>query len=186
MLEKLEGRLKWERTGQGIRVELPAPLDWPNIRLTAFQWVFMWFLIHLAIWIQDRFHETLFDIWLSLISLAFFLAGGIWAILRRRTILTLTPNEMTLNYGILEIGLNRRVFANSRLHDLYYSRPWKGPAGERQPGKIYLRGGVGNRIITIMSGVTEEEATTLIERMMAIYKFPNSNEAESAAAVAAG
>jgi len=28
MLEKLAGRLTWEQTGQGIRVEIPAQCDW--------------------------------------------------------------------------------------------------------------------------------------------------------------
>jgi hypothetical protein len=28
MLEKLAGRLKWERTGTGIRVEIPARIPW--------------------------------------------------------------------------------------------------------------------------------------------------------------
>jgi hypothetical protein len=47
MLETLAGRLKWERIDNGIRVELPAPLDWPNVRRTVGGWLLFWLSMYL-------------------------------------------------------------------------------------------------------------------------------------------
>ena len=47
MLEKLAGRLKWEKTGLGIRVVIPARQDWWIVPLaiflsaeTGFEWFY--------------------------------------------------------------------------------------------------------------------------------------------------
>jgi len=40
MLEPLAGRLKWERTGSGIRVEIPAQSGW--LLAFLFFWLILW------------------------------------------------------------------------------------------------------------------------------------------------
>jgi hypothetical protein len=170
MLETLAGRLKWERTGDGIRVELPAPLDWPN---TCRVIVPLAFAECLIIWVSHGFHPTSTVVGVFTISFALlYAAPRIWQILARRTILTPTPAEMALNRGTLECRWNRRVFANGRVHNLRYCESRKEPTAEREPVKNCLLCDLEGRTIAIMSGITGEEATILIERMMAIYKFP--------------
>jgi hypothetical protein len=179
MLEAPTGRLKWEPNDQGIRVELPAPLDMPNIlRHILAMGVSILLVAYLVFWKGHDFHETSK-------ALKFFVlfapcvAGEVWGILARRTILTLTPSEMTLNNGTLEIGMNRRVFANRRLHNLRYCKFRWEPTAERQRVKDSIICEVEGRTIAIMSGISKEEATALIEKMMAIYKFPNTLRADN-------
>jgi hypothetical protein len=50
----------------------------------------------------------------------------------------------------------------------------KGTTAEYQDVKDSILCDVEGRTIAIMSGISKEEATTLIERMMAIYRFPNT------------
>jgi hypothetical protein len=106
-------------------------------------------------------------------------ASGIWNILRRRTILSLTPSEMTLNRGIRETSRNTRVFANERLHNLRYRVSHHKQTAEYEDVKNSIICDVEGRTIAIMSGISKEEGEALIEKMMAIYKFPNTIRADN-------
>jgi hypothetical protein len=63
MLETLAGRLKWERAEDGIRVELPAQLDGPNICKSIAKslslLLFVYLILSIEIWFPHGFHEAL-------------------------------------------------------------------------------------------------------------------------------
>jgi hypothetical protein len=189
MLETLAGRLKWERNGDGIRVELPAPLDRPHVLWAIVQSLSWLFFVYLIVsfenLISDGFHKNLIYWWFFPTFAPLYVALWIWKLLERRTILTLTPGEMTLNRGIRETSRNTRVFANGRLHNLCYCASRNAPTAEREEVKNCLLLDVEYRTISIMSGITEEEATILIGKMMEVYKFPKSPEINTAAPVQA-
>ena len=170
MLEPLAG-LKWEQTANGIRVERHAPLDSSNLRRAILICVsFTLYAYLLGIFINGS-HRGWSDWKLPLLYGPAYMAAWIWRTLARRTILTLTPKETTLNIGTLEIGFNKRVFANSRLHNLYYCGSRDEPTAEQEIVKNCLLCDVEDKTISIMSGITSEEAYALIDRMMEIYKF---------------
>jgi len=188
MLGATAGKLKWEPNDQGIRVELRAPLDWPHIRWEIASSFLVVLVIYLIFSVEAGIrhgtygaftHEAITHRWFLATFAPLYVAAGIWNILVRRTILTLTPSEMTLNNGTLEIGMNRRVFANRRLHNLRYCKFRWEPTAERQRVKDSIICEVEGRTIAIMSGISKEEATALIEKMMAIYKFPNTLRADN-------
>jgi hypothetical protein len=176
MLETNAGKLKWERTGQDIRVELPAPLDWPHVSRAIVWNLFLLLVVYLVLsietWIHHGLKETLKYWWFIPTFGPLYVAGGIWNLMVRRAILTLTPSEMTLNRGIRETSRNTRVFANERLHNLRFCASRKEQTAEYQEVKDSILCDVEGRTIAIMSGISKEEATALIEKMMAIYKFP--------------
>ena len=111
------------------------------------------------------------------------MAVWILKLLMRRTILTLSPGEMTLNRGIWETCRNTRVFANECLHNLRYCESQNEPTAERETVKNCLLLDVESRTISIMSGITETEANALIEKMMEVYNFPKFSENYAAAPV---
>lgn len=171
MPEAIAGKLKWEPFDQDIRVELPAPLDWPHI-LRAILWnLFLLLIIYVAVSFRHGFRGPW---WFFPTFAPLYVAGGIWKLTMRRTILTLTPREMTLNKGRKETSRNTRTFANGRLHNLRFCASRRERTAEYQDVKDSILCDVEGRTIAIMSGISKEEATTLIERMMAIYRFPNT------------
>ncbi|MFZ1084757.1 MAG: hypothetical protein WAN35_07330 [Terracidiphilus sp.] len=180
MLETLAGRLKWERIDDGMRVELPAPLDWPNVRRTVGSWMLTWLFYYLLIsfmrGIRHGIDDARKDWAIFLAFLPLYMAGGFYKILARRTILTLTPADMTLHKGFFQIKRFKRVFANSRLHNLCFCASRKEQTAEREEVKNCLLIDVEDKTISILSGITEEEANVLIARMMEIYRFPNERD----------
>jgi hypothetical protein len=181
MLETNAGKLRWDPIDQGIRVELPAPLDWPHVRWEIASSFLIVPVIYLITSVEAGIrhgafgaftHEAITHWWFLPTFAPLCVAGGIWNLMVRRAILTLTPSEMTLNRGIRETSRNTRVFANERLHNLRFCASRKEQTAEYQEVKDSILCDVEGRTIAIMSGISKEEATALIEKMMAIYKFP--------------
>jgi hypothetical protein len=175
MLETLEGRLKWERTVDGIRVELPAPLDRQNVIKAVTSGLLSWLLMCGLLTILDttnRAHKIFMDWPIFLIVVPFYVGIDIWKILTKRTILTLMPNAMILNRGALEIGFNRRVFAYGRLCNLHYCESRRMRTAESENVKNSILCDVDDETIALISGVTSEEGEALIQKMMEVYNFP--------------
>jgi hypothetical protein len=179
MLEAPTGRLKWERNDQVIRVELPASLDWSHVRRAIISGLFSVLVICLLLSFRHGFRDTFEDWWFVLVIAPLLVAVDIWNSFAPRTILTLTPSEMTLNKGIRETHRNTRVFANGRIHNLRFRVSHYVRTAEHELVKDSIICDVEGRTIAIMSGISKEEATTLIEKMMAIYKFPNTLGADN-------
>ena len=175
MLEQLAGRLKWERTGLGIRVIVPARLNWLSIRVALWLLLLPVCLEYLARLFLSSVHRALAPATFDVSSRIGFCAAALWLswAFLGRTILTLTPAGMTVEWSYLGIVLHSRAFDPASLHDLRYL-----PAKWRwfkdmlyAPSKIQLDEGSHTR--TIARGVTEPEARALIDRMMEVYNFPD-------------
>lgn len=182
MLEANAGKLRWEPIDQGIRVELPAPLDWPHVRWAIVFGAFMALWVYFVMALLDYFEHAHLGLAHKKIFLFFvplYVAGQIWNLRERRTILTLTPNEMTLARGVRETRRNTRVFANTRLQNLGYRVSHYVRTAEHELVKDSIICDVEGRTIAIMSGISKEEGEALIEKMMAIYKFPNTIRADN-------
>ena len=117
MLEKLEGRLMWERTPVGIRVEIPARLDWAVVVLGVILTV--WALLGMSVApLEVLTHDApgfaAWFFWLCFLVLACAAAILLAWNFKGRTTLTLDPAEMKLVHSVFGVEWNKRVFPDPR------------------------------------------------------------------------
>jgi len=175
MLETLAGRLKWERTTDGIRVVVPSHFN---------GWIY---LTGIGLLTFPQFTYELFGrltaatgqrlLIPGLIGLVLF---ALWiTFLRTHEIaLTVSPNEMAVELWAFGIKLKTRKAATSRLTGLRFV-PAEYGIGIDDMNRIQFRKDQKRR--NLGHGITEEEADALIAKMMEVYPFP-----ERVAAVSEG
>ncbi|MGA9672346.1 MAG: hypothetical protein WBQ94_24240, partial [Terracidiphilus sp.] len=110
-----------------------------------------------------------------------YAAFGLWDILMRRTILTLSPDEMTINQAFFQKDWSKRAYATRRLQNLHYCKSRPEPTAERRKIKNSLRCDVEFQTIGLFDGITEEEAAAIISKMMKVYPFPKYPASDPAA-----
>lgn len=171
MLETLAGRLKWQRTTDGIRVLLPKRFPWealPGLIAGMF----------IPVWVDDIIRKspirgtglTLGTIlWTSLC-----IAAGVLALhLASRTILTLSPDELSRAVCIFGRQIRRRTRRNDQLHGLRKNLLVSEWTGKDMVNKTVVEINRGGFDHTLAYGLTDMEADALITRMMEVYPFPN-------------
>jgi hypothetical protein len=174
MLVTLAGRLKWERTGNGIRVVIPVRMP----LLAALSGIVLFTLpIHMVNVFSKHTGITgpaaFVQFWVIL-GVGFFL-GVLWftMIFTIQHELTLNPTEMTIQTRTLGIGVRKRTVATSRLHCLRFEPSGYGDLMSiNNMSRIQIDRDCKTRNLAF--GITEQEADTLIEKMMEVYKFPKN------------
>jgi hypothetical protein len=168
MLEKLAGRLKWERTGDGIRVLIPAWAPW----LVTFNGVWLYMVPLTTVQAFDKLRgitgsESSAPAWIGLLLCVTWFT----MIFTARQVLTLNPAEMTIQVRLFGIGVRERTRATSRLRNLRFVPSGFGDfASMNAMSRIEIDRDFKTRKFAF--GITEGEAETLIEKMMEVYKFP--------------
>ncbi len=171
MPDTLAGRLKWERTGTGIRVEIPARLDW-SLLFLGFWLVFWW----------HPWRETMVEVFLNHKGGAFlqfwlagWTAGGcyaatfiIWSLTGRSTVV-LDPCQLEITRAVLGFPLNCRRYTTSEVCNLRFVPAMKKGRGS-SPSKISFE--AGNKTRGFASGISDSEAYALIHKMREVYQFP--------------
>jgi hypothetical protein len=177
MLEKLAGRLKWERAGDGIRVVIPARRNWrAALQVLRASWpsgfasnllFTLFFLIVMYISSREPFRW-----WGILIFFVLLVAGDISRELLGKTILTLDSASLKIDWKIFGVKQTSSKFANERLHDLRFvvSAPSADIRNDFRLNEIQFIEYFATH--SFAAGISEEEATALIARMMEVYKFP--------------
>ncbi len=175
MLEKLQGRLMWERTPQGgIRVEIPARLDWAVVALgcVCALWALLCMSVaplrmitHDAPGIAAWFFALCF---LALACAALCLVA--WNF-KGKTTLTLDPAEMELVHHVRGFEWRTRVFPTREVRNLRYL-----PSSGYKLGRMYIPSvfcfEASGKTHKFASGLTDIEAFALIDRMLDVYAFP--------------
>lgn len=169
MLETLAGRLKWERTGDGIRVEIPARGSDPVLSQVAWFFLFAGPAL-LFVGIRDK-GTTAFEqrfVWV------FLIAGLLSTIVRilweftGKTILTIDTNRMVLCSRIMELDLKRRSYANESVRLMRFvpavTRFWS-----KQPSGVWFI--ENNALRKFAKAITPVEASVLIDKMLGVYRF---------------
>ncbi len=187
MLETLAGRLKCERTEDGIRIRIPTA------RFTL-RFLFGYYLIPsaciLSIYLIAKgwsvlslhFHPhphphqmtwwaVFFDGLLSAIALT---AGSVFARVTARTSLTLNPAEMKIEYRSAGIKRATRVYATANVSNLRLVMYSPGENLHNHFRMNEIQYCANSRVESFASGITEREAEALIARMMEVYPFPKS------------
>lgn len=172
MLEKLAGRLQWERLGEGIRVVIPVRVPWLTAILGI--WLFIFPINAVELFNKHRGFTgpaSFVQFWVVLGICLILSVLWFSMIFTTQQVLTLNPAEMTFQVRMLGIGVRKRTYATSRLHCLRF--------GPSEYGN-YLTMDMMSRIQidrdgktrNFAFGITEQEADALIEKMMEVYKFP--------------
>ena len=175
MLEKLNGRLMWERTSQGgIRVEIPARLDWAVVAMGCV--VALWALLcmslaPLRLLMRDAPGIAAWFFALCFLALACAALVLLAWNFKGKTTLTLDPVEMELVRHVLGIEWSARVFPTREVRNLRYL-----PSSGYKIGRMYIPSVFcfesGEKTHTFASGATNVEAFALIEKMLDVYPFP--------------
>ncbi len=193
MLETLTGRLKWEQSGDGIRVVIPARLSWGAIsRLlvdlgVCFVTFLGLFLIVdcVAILRGLGFHSYLHSEAvhnLYRVSLG-YCAGLILARMVPRlfgkTTVMLSPAQITIEWN-MRLRCSKEAFATATLHSFrFVERSGEVPV-QNKIGQNEVQFGQSHWIRRIGEGVTREEAEALIAKLTEVYPFPRYLPSESA------
>jgi hypothetical protein len=177
MLEKLAGRLSWERTGSGIRVEIPARLDWSLLFFVV--WLPFWSMggRHVMIETFIKHDQSAFNLfWLMGWAFAecYVTAFIIWS-LTGRTTLTVDPCQLEIIRRVIGIQIDKQTFSTADVCNLRYI-----PAANRgrssSPSKISFE--ADDKTRSFASGLEDIEAFALIDKMLDAYKFPKDRALE--------
>jgi len=178
MLNQLAGRLTWEPTGEGIRVDIPARCGWTII--FNFVWLIGWAG---AGWLAvNRIHEGHGAKQIPLIWLVGWAAGMIFMIatilwsFTGRTTLELNSYQLKISRQGMGLRTGTRVCANADIRDLRFV-PNMIRGRSNIPSHIsYEENG---RTRSFASAVAEPEALALFGKMDEVYKFPRGSRAST-------
>lgn len=179
MLKELAGRLMWEQTAEEIRAEIPALFNWQVVPDAALVCVWM-----VGAWLYQKNFSP--GRGLAILAWSCIVAGVVglfivtsWVLwgLTGETILTLNPAELKIQRQVLGIEWDTRTFACNDVHDLRYVPPtnrWAFRDGA-DPNASRIRFQAKGKIRRFAGGVTHREAYALIDRMLAVYRFPDAS-----------
>jgi hypothetical protein len=179
MLEKLAGRLKWEKTGPSIRVEIPAGRDWVTLIGGFGLAIFALFSLCVALLSLtiDIPTTTKWMCALGLVALeCLALSVLIWNF-KGKTLVELNPAQMKIVRHALGVEWNKRSFATRDLRNLEYL-----PSSGFRISRYYIPGVIrfeaNDKTCNFASGISDIEAFALIDRMLDVYEVPKDRALE--------
>ncbi len=177
MLETLAGRLKWERTEDGIRVEMPDPAPFAEFLGLAVVAAFPFVVYALF----GGFRRPPRDWWALVIVVAvaslLTVPHGI-EIRGRKRLLILTSTALTVT--TIERCPKSRTQLTYTVWNLR-SNPRVSLTGKEYPQQIQVQIDSTSGTWTIGERLTETEAAALISKMMEAFAFPDWMPAYKAA-----
>lgn len=179
MLQTLAGRISWEESENGIRVEIRPRRDRTTVlRSLKASWASNWPMLIvlvpacLLISIVDR-HAQRYFWWGNPLALLFgSMLGDVISTMVNRTILTLDAKTLKLEFHRWNRRRKQREFLTEHLHDLRFAKstPRADIRNELRLNEIQFDRNFATQ--SFAPGITEDEATALIARMNEIYRFP--------------
>ena len=185
MLETLIGRLKWERTGDEIRVAIPARLSWGAIRkllddlgVVVVGYLGLFVITGCVAYLRGlSFHafvnsegiHTLFT--LNLGYCAGLIIARMVPRLFGKTVVTLNPVKTTIGWNA-RLGSSKDVFPTATLHSFRFVE---------RSGDVPVQNKIGQNEVQFCDshwtrffgvGITREEAQALIAKITEVYPFP--------------
>jgi hypothetical protein len=175
MRENLAGRLTWEPTGEGIRVDIPARRSWTIV--IHFVWLIVWLG---AGWLAlTRIHEghhaatNIPLIWLLgwAVGVVFMTARILWSLTGRST-LELNSYQLRISRQMMGLQLGMRSYANADVRNLRFI-PNMIRGRSNLPSHISFE--ENGRTRSFAWAVAETEALALFDKMEQTYKFPRGS-----------
>jgi hypothetical protein len=184
MLETLEGRIKWEHTPAGLFVTIPVRRGATTVGYAGL--VLVWLTIasihywHMMKEPGPESPEFMFQvIAVSIYAFGFFffLAWLAWT-LTGETVVMLDESELKIQKRAVGIELTSQSFRTHEVHSFNFIRPrpfWALRA-DTDPNSSKVRFTVAGKYHYFASGISEAEATALVEKMVTVYHFPGTGE----------
>jgi hypothetical protein len=174
MIETLAGRLNWENTGQGIRVEIPARRS--SAIVVRFLWLILWCGAGWMMLSGSHGGKTLPPVqltWLAgwAVGVILVTASILWS-LAGKTILTLDSVQLQITSQIMGLQLSTRTYANADVRNLRFI-PAMMRARTNRPSGIWFE--ANGKLRNFASALTETEASSLIDLMHQVYNFPKDS-----------
>jgi hypothetical protein len=168
MLNKLAGRLKWERTDDGIRVVIPVRTPWLLALLGTWFYTLPSFAAEIFGRTRDINHHGSFaQEWIGLCIVVVWFT----MIFTAKHVLILNSAEMTIQVRLFGIGMRSRTVATSRFHNLRYTASELGAyVNVNEMSRIQIDRDSKTRNFAF--GIKKQEADALIGKMMEVYSFP--------------
>jgi hypothetical protein len=191
MQETLEGRLKWERTPQGIFVSIPIRRgpSTAGYALLILIWlaiasVHYWHMLSSQHADSSQYQLEMAAIAIYVFGFFLFVGWLAWTT-TGETVVLLDGNELKIQKRALGIELATRRHRNSDIRNIRFVRPKQFWAlrSDTDPSTSKIQFVTAHGFDSFAKGIGESEAAALIERMMEIYPFPKSGETYRSAAV---
>jgi hypothetical protein len=184
MQEQLEGRLKWERTPEGIMVSIPVRrgATTAGYALLVLIWltiasVHYWHLFSTPRAGGPSEGLQLIAIALYVFGFFFFAAWAVWTV-TGETVVMLDPSMLKIQQRILGIEISTRRFKTIEAWNFRFVRPTRFWAlrADTDPGTSKIEFDTPKGTHKFANGIAESEARALIDRMIEVYRFPRSGE----------
>jgi hypothetical protein len=182
MLEELEGRLSWEQKPGGMVVHIPSrrgslfmlfgPVIGVCLMFAAARYSFA---VGPNTTPEDAESAL---IWLIIsgfgVSFCILLAWAAWAF-TSESMLTLDETTIKIQNRVLGIEIMTNSFPTAEAHAFRFIPPggYSRSKNIADPRTSKIQFKVGSKAQTFAKGVTELEASVLMEHMQEIYKFPD-------------
>lgn len=99
--------------------------------------------------------------------------GRFTSMLAYRTILTLDPTKLESEYSRWYWKRGGATYPTAHLHDLRFVKSTRGAETRNGLRLNEIQFDIGRATEYFATGITQEEATALIAKMMEVYPFPN-------------
>ncbi|MGB6688680.1 MAG: hypothetical protein WBE76_12645 [Terracidiphilus sp.] len=177
MLEPLAGRLKSERTSDGIRIVIPSRFDVGPLGDTVLIACIPVLAVDVVAkvdksWTGWRWEElSLFLLVIAALRLAMIVAD--------KTVLTLNPAWLTIRRGPFGLHWKKSSLATRRLHNLRSVPSTSDWTGKKVRGRETVQFDEDGYSRDVAKQLTSAEAAALIEAMLETYNFADDLEANS-------
>lgn len=185
-LETLAGRLKWESTADGIRVVIPARLNWESFRRSLVQACVLGSIFVAIDYCCARWPHTTTTApsgywWHDLLCVGIgVVIGGMIPRLFGRTLVTVSPSNLTIQWKSRIWRSKKEVYSTGDVHSLrFVEKPGKHTI-QNELGQSEIQFREDYRPLYFGTGVTSDEAQALIALMMKVYPFRGVTATESA------
>jgi hypothetical protein len=182
MFETLEGRVKFEKTDEGVRIAVPvrrgpfAAIYGPLVAI----WLVLATVRYWNLLAGPHVEDTNFSLQMTAIGiyafgLFYFLCWLAWT-MTGETVITLKPPEVRIARRVFGIDVSVRTFQTEEIYRMRFV-PAKRMATQRSvvnPNSSYIHFEVNDRPRKFVKGVSKDEARALIDKMLQVYQFPRS------------
>ncbi len=179
MPEKMAGRLTWEGTGAGIRVEIPARRNWQAVGFAVLLcgWTVLSGILNASVLPGDNLSTFGWICFLAgIVGLCVVVPWVLWDFTGRAQ-LVLTASEMTIKRRVVGIEWDTRSFRTLDVRGLRYFAPreiWAFRT-DTDPATSKIQFRAAGKTYVLARGITEREAASLVDRMKDVYDFPNDS-----------
>ncbi|MGA3345529.1 MAG: hypothetical protein ABSC76_11735 [Terracidiphilus sp.] len=173
MLERLAGRLKWERTSDGIRVVIPERFNWIALGKGLWEPCFYMLIFFLVEPVIRSPHEAGlgWNGWLAMCAM-FFALWFLGSLFPEKIILTLNRSMMIIQRRSFGIKRSTSKYSTDSLNNLRFVSASNREEIRNEYRQSEIQIDQGLKTHPFAEGIAETEARALIEKMMEVYNFP--------------